>query len=415
MENHSFTESRKAELDGLKKRETFKVVDLSSVPRGTRIYGSHWVDVLKDDNGKFVEKSRLVAQNFRDRGALSLPTKSPTISRAAQRLTIALASSLPAMKSFIRDISQAYVQSETRLERPVYVRALSEMGLGPDKVLLVTKPLYGIPESDLHWFITYHDHHTKELVMNSTRGDSCLLYKRDESGLSGITALQVDDSYGHGTDEFFDTEENGSRRFKCKPRQKLETGISVMFNGCHITAYGSAGYGITQSDKRSKLKPPTTREEFVSNRALAQYIGCCTRPDICAAVQLLASATDDPSEKNYTSLQKIIKHCNNTTKSGLRYIPLDLNSIRFLLFTDASFANTVNLKSQLGFVLVLVDKSGAAKIVHYGSSRCSRVARSVMAAEIFALIYGFDNSYIVHTMLEEILGKPVKMNDFLES
>lgn len=79
-DNHKFENSRAAELEGLKERNVFKVVDESTVPHGTRIYGSRWVDVLKSSDGKSIEKSRLVAQNFRDKGAADIPTKSPTVS-----------------------------------------------------------------------------------------------------------------------------------------------------------------------------------------------------------------------------------------------------------------------------------------------------------------------------------------------
>lgn len=68
------------------------------------------------------------------------------------------------------------------------------MGLKSDEVLIVVKPLYGVPESGLHWFLTYQDHHVNNLGMKSTIIDNCVLYKRNETHLEGMTALQVDDS-----------------------------------------------------------------------------------------------------------------------------------------------------------------------------------------------------------------------------
>lgn len=43
----SFATSREAELEGLSKAKVFEVVDRSSVPRGTRIYGTRRVDSIK--------------------------------------------------------------------------------------------------------------------------------------------------------------------------------------------------------------------------------------------------------------------------------------------------------------------------------------------------------------------------------
>lgn len=67
-----FSSSRRSELSGLQARGTFEIVPMSSVPPRTRIYGSRWVDTVKEVNGMTVKKSRLVAQNFRDKGATEL-------------------------------------------------------------------------------------------------------------------------------------------------------------------------------------------------------------------------------------------------------------------------------------------------------------------------------------------------------
>lgn len=99
---------------------------------------------------------------------------------------------------------------------------------------------------------------------------------------------------------------------------------------------------------------------------------------------------------------------------GLKYVPLDKETVRLALFTDTSFANADNYKSQIGFVLVLTDASGNANIIHYGSSRCKRVTRSVMAAEVHALIYGFDNAYLARDILQEILEKEINIDGYVE-
>jgi hypothetical protein len=66
---------------------------------------------------------------------------------------------------YVRDVTMAYTQSATTLERQVFLQAPSEMGLPRDQVLLCLRPLYGIPEAGLYWFLTYIDHHLKYLEM----------------------------------------------------------------------------------------------------------------------------------------------------------------------------------------------------------------------------------------------------------
>lgn len=184
----NYLASRRKEINGLIQANVFEIADRSSVPAGSRIYGCRFVDSKKtNDDGTTYCKSRLVAQNFRDKDALSIMTKSPTVSRLGQRISVATAAMFPTHAAYTRDISQAYIQSETTLNRSVYVNAPAEMELPSDKLLLVKKPLYGIPESGLHWFMTYHRHHTDHLKMKQTCGDSCVLYKRQTNQLDGIT------------------------------------------------------------------------------------------------------------------------------------------------------------------------------------------------------------------------------------
>ncbi len=94
---------------------------------------------------------------------------------------------------------------------------------------------------------------------------------------------------------------------------------------------------------------------------------------------------------------------------------MDENTLRLVLFTDASFANSDNLKSQIGFVLALADASGNANIIHYGSSRYKRVTRSVLAAEVHALVYGFDNAFVARDILKEILGRDIPIDGIVDS
>jgi hypothetical protein len=80
-------------------------------------------------------------------------TQSPTIQRVSQRLILCIAAMGP-HSLYLRDISQAYVQSATNLNREFYVRPprelQNELGLGEDSVLKVLKPLYGVPEAGNH-------------------------------------------------------------------------------------------------------------------------------------------------------------------------------------------------------------------------------------------------------------------------
>ena len=110
MSKMDFAGARRKELTGLLQRNVFSVVKKSSVPANTRIFGTRWVESIKTIDGRKVAKARLVAQNYSDEGALEISTKSPTISRAGQRLILASAAQSPNHSLYTRDITQAYVQ-----------------------------------------------------------------------------------------------------------------------------------------------------------------------------------------------------------------------------------------------------------------------------------------------------------------
>jgi len=318
--------------------------------------------------------------NYNDLGALKISTKSPTVMRISQRLIVSLAPCKPKLKAYLRDMIQAYTQARTKLERQIFLEAPTEMRLQPDEVLLVEKPLYGIPESGLHWFLTFQDFHIKELGMKATKIDPCILSFKKKNKLEGATAIQVDDVFGIGSDDFLKIEEETATKFKSKKRKILSPGQQATFNGTTISFEKDNTYKLLQKEKLEALSPVTTNKNFHSARAKIQYVGVMTRPDLCAETQLLANGIDDPSKEDLKRLNKLIKYCKKTKDIGLKFVKLDLDSTKIVLFTDSSFANAKNLKSQLGFVIALVDKENNANIIHFGSSRCQRVTRSAMAS-----------------------------------
>ena len=413
VEEQAFKSSRLSELEGLVKDGTFVPIHERDIVGSPRIFGSRFVDELKKVGDGLKKKSRLVAQNYADEHAGYIPTKAPTVQRFSQRIALCIAASLPKMDLYTRDITQAYIQSHTELEREVYIKAPPELGLAPGYVLKVVKPLYGIPESGLHWYLTYLTHHLENLGMTRTKADPCVLVKRKGNTIDGVIMLQVDDSLGFGTPAFLDLEESASKLFRCKPRTGI-TSKPISFNGIMINKLQN-GYRMSQTDKVDRLTIATTQKAFSSQRAAAQYIGVNTRPDICAAVQLIAPGNAPTTPAEFKSLSKSIKFLQETKDQGLTYVNLDLRSARIVLLTDASFANAAGMKSQLGYLILMADDNGNCNLLHYGSNKCQRIARSVMAAEIQALVLGFDFAFLIKDLVDEILGTDMRIEALIDS
>lgn len=168
-------------------------------------------------------------------------------------------------------------------------------------------------------------------------------------------------------------------------------------------------YKARHRPKNASLKPVYDESSFVSQRTLAQYIGICARPDICAQVQLMAPISSAIRPRNMDNFNSLVCHLNKASWTGQSVLPLDLGSSKVVLFSDAEFDSTANLKNQLGLVLAVIDGNGKGHTIHYAASRCSRVARSVMEAEVQALVQLLDQVFIIPQLITDICGVRVDL------
>jgi hypothetical protein len=73
-----------------------------------------------------------------------------------------------------------------------------------------------------------------------------------------------------------------------------------------------------------------------------------------------------------------------------------------MIFTDAAFSNTIDLHSQIDYVICLIDDV-YINLIHWSSIKCKRVIRSVLAAKFYAMINDFDVEAIIKFIIEHIL------------
>lgn len=116
----------------------------------------------------------------------------------------------------VRDIIQEHIQLANLLEQEVCIRTSKEINLSPDRIEKVVKQLTGVPDPDLHWFLTYLENHFPALNMIQYRVDPFLSFQIDNKSLSILVVLQVEDSYRVGTESLLRTEEEMSVAFLSK-------------------------------------------------------------------------------------------------------------------------------------------------------------------------------------------------------
>ena len=113
-----------------------------------------------------------------------------------------------------------------------------------------------------------------------------------------------------------------------------------------------------------------------------------------------AAQVINPDKKDARLLNKRIQQQIKNLIRGLSFIKLNIEILQLLIFTDFLFANNKDFLLQIRYILVLVDLSNKANIVHWFLVKCKRVTRSVLASELYALAYSFDISAAIKAIVK---------------
>lgn len=80
---------------------------------------------------------------------------------------------------------------------------------------------------------------------------------------------------------------------------------------------------------------------------------------------------------------------------GSKFVPLDKRSSCVVVLSDASFAISPSFKSQIEYIILLGDKNGDCHILQYTSEKCRLITRSLMDAEVLALVCTYDEAFYI--------------------
>jgi hypothetical protein len=286
----------------------------------------------------------------------------------------------------------------------------------PNTIMIVLKPLYGIPEAGTHWWATYHKHHQEKLFMVTSTYDPCLLITTTENAF-GIVGMQTDDTLILGSEEFsiLENDELTKANLSAKPKEVLCSNTPLIFNGCILTQHEDA-MELRQKEQAKKLKlvdakSENFKHEYMEQRARGAYIATICQPE--AAFDLsVAAQHQNPTESEATALNKRLDWQMKHMDRGIRYIALDLATIKLFVFVDGSFANNKDFSSQIGYEIILANEITGdeefeikGNLIHYSSTKSKRVTRSVLASEIYGMVGGVDMAISINTTIKMIMDQ----------
>ena len=186
MRSEQADRAQKQEIKNLVRRGIWELVLGKDVPPGSNIISGSFVIAFKDvETYNPILKARLVAHGHRDMEKHNLVHDSNNVRQSSVLLLIALAA-IMGFDFWTKDISQAYLQSASKLLHEFYLRPNKHLQAPAGYILKLLRPLYGLADSGDYWHATFAAHLKKNLRIQTVASDMSLLFRRAR-GLSDWT------------------------------------------------------------------------------------------------------------------------------------------------------------------------------------------------------------------------------------
>ena len=378
----------------------------------------------------FEAKSRMVVQGHQEEGhdGISIRTDSPTASLLAFNLICSVAV-LHDWAVWACDASTAYLQSSgiswLLILRPPRPPRPPPPGVSPMDLFRAKGSIYGTKDAGRSWwkklFKTVQEH-----GWQMSKYEAALFYLFEENKLIGVMASHVDDLFCTGTGDKLEVKlylkvHKNDFRFCGK-------NVKVTSNSIDLDQYDAiegVEYMVVDKERRKMPNASLTAAEKTDFRGLIGSLGWITRqtrPDL--QVKSLASQTmASPAIKDVVELNKAVKMLKDTCDNKYRFVKhqeMTWDNIIVAVFADSSFANSQNMKSQCGYIVVLTTeeiKSGASApimLLETYSGSIKRVCRSTLAAEANAFLMATEAGDYVRSLLMEMKFPGTSVQDVQE-
>lgn len=112
-----------------------------------------------------------------------------TLRQSSTRVITSVAA-IKKFRIFSHDVTQAYLQSEDRLTRKVFLLLkrvdMAHLGISGDEVLEILKPIYGMTNAGDYWGVTIDRHAKDDLGLIPLLVDPSLYIKRNDEDVDGV-------------------------------------------------------------------------------------------------------------------------------------------------------------------------------------------------------------------------------------
>ena len=227
--------------------------------------------------------------------------------------------------------------------------------------------------------------------------------------LSGILGIHVDDGLASG-DAYFDAQIAAlEKRYPFGSKKSTE----FTFTGVDLKQYPDKSIKLSQSayvrkiqpitlthQRRSEVDSAVTEPERQALRALVgslQYASVHTRPDLACRLSFLQSEINRATVQTLIDGNRALYEAKKYHDLGIHIKGIAPDDIRFLAFSDASFASAKVPDSHSGMFIVATHKdilqnhTTPISPISWGSKKIQRVVTSTLAAETASLQMTLDH------------------------
>ena len=414
-ELQKFNLAKQGEINNWLSTETVKRVFRHQIPED-QILRCRWlltwkpVEQPKPGEEATKAKARLIVLGYLDPQLEEIPRDSPTMSKVSRMLVLQLISTEGwDLLSF--DVKAAFLKG-TQSDRVLGLEPVPELSqalkLKPNEICQLVKGAYGLVDAPYLWYQTLKGELTK-LGFVVSPFDPCvfLLFDAQKQPI-GVIGIHVDDGLCGGTAEFHKKLQSLEAKY---PFGSKKMG-NFTFTGIDLHQKPDRSIVLSQSKYVCNIKPipissqrktnpedKVTESERQQLRGLIgslQYASVHTRPDLASRLSALQSKVNSASVETLMMANKTLHEAKSHHDVSITIQPIRRHDLRFLAFTDASFASTKVPDSQSGSIILATNKNIEQNIscpvspIAWGSKKIQKVVTSTLAAETMSLASNLD-------------------------
>lgn len=412
-------DAKRKEIRDLLRRGTFRAVLIDEVPPDANVIPGRFVLAIKSKlDGKIKFKARFVVGGHRDKLKEFMVHSSQTLQPQSIRILLAIAV-LFGFDIWTADVRQAYLQSAIALQRDIYIKTNApEFELKPEQCLKLLRPLYGLCESGDFWYETFAQHCKDDLKLKQMRSDAALRYLKNKDTLHGLCGSYVDDLLCTGDDTFKNEFSKTKAKFEMADNEDIPCefgGFALDYNKENILIQHQSHY-LNKLNEIEKVDE-SSYSKFRSTRMKLGWLAN-TRPDCLFEISQLSQVTEEMFKKNphdcVKRLNRTIRYARNN-EVNINFPKLNLQSLRIIGYSDASFANNNDFTSQLGYIVFIADKHDNAIPLIFKSYKAKRITRSAMSAEVIAFSDMSDTAITLGQEIEILVNQKVPVQLLTDS